>query len=333
MFRKYNSLTNHTDKKFINKIITSGLADPSITWIAREKIHGTNFSFIVTKDSVKTAKRTAIIGETENFYDSDELLKRYKDKCVKLFETAVLFDYATEDSVIQIFGEYAGDLDSGKKIQTGIDYGKFEFYVFDIMIDNKYVNFFVQLNLTAVGLFRNPPLVKIGKFDDLISMRNDFDSLVKDWNAGKMEQWIYDTHLKYTDTNTAEGFVMMPLTPSFVGLTRVAIKHKNEKFSERKNKVKNFVAPVQMTDKDKEVLSELQTYITDNRIRNVISKTGVPTTKQFGMIMGLTVKDILEESDDILETSDNISVVKRQLVNEVSNQIRVNWINICNGEF
>ena len=88
-----------------------------------------------------------------------------------------------------------------------------------------------------------------------------------------------------------------------------------------------------MSDKDQEVLAELLTYNTENRVRNVLSKTGTPETKQFGMIMGLTVKDILEESDNLLDSAENPSVVKKTLVAEVSNLIRPNWVSICNGEF
>ena len=45
MFKKYNSLENHYNNKFIEKIRLQGFT--SGEWVAREKIHGTNFSLII----------------------------------------------------------------------------------------------------------------------------------------------------------------------------------------------------------------------------------------------------------------------------------------------
>lgn len=42
MFKKYSSLTNHYEGKFINGVIMNGLTGG--VWVAREKIHGANFS-------------------------------------------------------------------------------------------------------------------------------------------------------------------------------------------------------------------------------------------------------------------------------------------------
>lgn len=335
MFKKYNSLTNHTDKKFLNKLLFTGLTDPKVLWIAREKIHGTNFSFIVTSDSVTVAKRTDILHDNESFFEFEEILKQHREDAIKVRAFLVNNGTAKPDSVIQIYGEYAGDMNSGKKIQQSINYGKQRFYMFDISIDGVMQSPMDMQIAALVGKFTTPPLVKIGSFDELINLRNDFNSLVLQWNENfDGAKWTNDTHLEYTDDNTCEGFVMMPLlTVEYLGMNRVAIKHKNEKFSEKKNKVKNFVAPVDLTDKDKEVLEELLTFNTENRIRNVLSKTGVPTVKEFGKIMGLTVKDILDESDNLIDNADNTSVVKKHLINDVSTLIRTNWINIINGEF
>lgn len=329
MFKKYNSLTNHTDKKFLQKIMYEGLTDSSIQWIAREKIHGANFSFLVSSDNIVTvAKRSGPIEVGESFFDHYDILKRYKEQALQVKETLIDGNKASVDSVIQIFGEYAGTLKSGKKIQQEVDYGPSDFYVFDILVDGIYLNERDIGLATFYSEFRTAPIIAIGSFDTLINIRNDFDSIVTDI-AGVLRDG-----LKYTNTNTAEGFVMRPYKEvHFIGESRVMIKHKNEKFSERKQRVKNFVPPVQMTEIDQEVLTDLLTYNTENRLKNVLSKIGVPNTKQFGMVMGLTVKDILEESGDLLEHSENPSVVKKQLINEVQNLIRPHWLNICQGEF
>lgn len=334
MFKKYNSLTNHTDKKFLNKILFAGLTDPKVLWVAREKIHGANFSFIVTSDSVSVGKRSGVIPEGENFYSHADIESRYRADVISVRRRLIDLGIATETSEIQIYGELAGVTSTGKLIQHGVDYGPSDFYVFDITVDGVYqddttcVLALTRTNITMA------PFLKMGTFDELISMRNDFDSVVQRWkNDFNAIVWDKGEHLQYTETNTAEGFVMKPIEVHYVGMERVAIKHKNEKFSEKKNKVKNFKAPVPMTEKDQEVLNELLTFNTENRVRNVLSKTGIPDTKQFGMIMGLTVKDILEESKNILDTADSPATVKKTLIAEVGNLIRPHWVNICNGEF
>lgn len=334
MFKKYNSLTNHTDKKFLNKVMLMGLTDPKVSWVAREKIHGANFSFIITQDSMTSAKRSGPIEASENFYSHADIESRYRDQCPILLQNLIQMKVATIDSVVQLFGEYAGDTSTGKKIQHGIEYGPAEFYAFDVMVDGKYLSDTALIFALMKTTFKVAPLIKIGTFDELINIRNDFDSIVEKWNNNfDSLVWNNMEHLQYTGENTAEGFVMRPIDVEFFGDSRVAIKHKNEKFSEKKNKVKNFVAPPDLTEKDNEVYAELQTYITENRVRNVLSKIGTPNTKQFGMVMGLTVKDLLEESENILDTSDNPSIIKKRIVAEVGNLIRPHWVNICNGDF
>lgn len=334
MFNKYNSLTNHTDKKFLSKIMFAGLTDPKVLWVAREKIHGSNFSFIATQNDIEVGKRSGIIPEGENFYNHADIVARYRKDVSQAFLRLIQMGRATADSVVQIYGELAGVTSTGKLIQHGIDYGPSDFYAFDISVDGKYLSDTdCELTLAKTDIYM-APLVKIGTFDELIATRNDFDSIVQRWkNDFSAAAWYNNEHLQYTNTNTCEGFVMKPIEVHHLGETRVAIKHKNEKFSEKKNRVKEFKAPVPMTEKDQEVLAELLTYNTENRVRNVLSKTGTPETNQFGMIMGLTMKDILEESQNLLDTADSPATVKKTLIAEVSNLIRPHWVNICNGEF
>lgn len=342
MFTKYNSLTNHTDKKFLNKLMFAGLTDPSVTWIAREKIHGANFSFLVTADKIDVAKRSGVIPDSENFFNHDEVVIKYRHAIREVFDrilrNASLYDSddfgINPEMTVQIYGELAGRAKSGKQVQSEVDYGELEFFVFDIKVNERFLSETEMVMSVSPTKLLLAPMIKLGSFDELIGMRNDFDSFAERWkNDFNATAWDKMEHIQFTGKNTAEGFVMKPLKTHFIGETRVAIKSKNEGFSEKKTKVKNFVPPVPMTEKDQEVLAELLTYNTENRIKNVLSKTGPVNVKQFGMVMGLTVKDILEESENILDTAENPSIVKKQLVNDVSTLIRKNWINIMNGEF
>ncbi|MCO0615492.1 hypothetical protein M8756_19695, partial [Lutimaribacter sp. EGI FJ00015] len=78
MFEKYSTLENHYNGKFIERIRNAGF-DVSETWVAREKIHGTNFSVIVTKDSIQPAKRTGPILPAEDFFGYMVIMGRYNE--------------------------------------------------------------------------------------------------------------------------------------------------------------------------------------------------------------------------------------------------------------
>ncbi|QHJ79075.1 MAG: hypothetical protein [Caudoviricetes sp.] len=331
MFVKYNSLTNHTDKKFLNKLLLNGFCDPSIKWFATEKIHGTNFSFIVNSDTVTCAKRTDVISESESFFDYEVIENRYHSNVCVLFTRAIDMNHAHADSVIQVYGEYAGTTSGGSRIQKSIDYGAQDFYVFDIRIDGVLQNRSVVERLVKAAGLKTAPLIAVGTFDELIQMRNDFNTLISEWND-RADDWDASKIMTYDDTNMTEGFVMRPMDILYLGDTLIAVKHKNPKFSERKNATP-FVAPIPMSDADKAIMIELETYVTENRLNNVLSKTGVPNVKQFGRVSGLMMQDILAESDGIIDKAEQIGLIKKQLMNSIGTLIRPKWVNICNGDF
>ncbi len=74
--------------------------------------------------------------------------------------------------------------------------------------------------------------------------------------------------------------------------TGVAIKCKNSKFSEKAKSDKPIKAKVELTENDKRVLEIFSEYVTWNRVSNVLSHIGTVTAKDFGRVMGLTMKDI-----------------------------------------
>lgn len=80
MFKKYSSLENHYNSKFIEKLYTNGLTTG--VWVAREKIHGTNFSLIIERDNVTCAKRTGPILPAEDFM----VMKSYSRSMIKLLK-------------------------------------------------------------------------------------------------------------------------------------------------------------------------------------------------------------------------------------------------------
>ena len=330
MFEKYSSLENHYNSSFIEKIRYAGhdIGD----WVAREKIHGTNFSIIVTRDSVQAAKRTGLILAGEGFFGHEIIMQRY-DKAIKAVQEIMSSMSAVES--YQIFGEFAGG-----GIQKGMDYGEKDFYVFDIYLkttagNNSWLDDVSMESFCSLFGFKVAPLLARGSFEELSKMVNDFDSVVNYYNELVRVTDIEHAnkynfgYLASGEKNIAEGYVLKPCYPKFFGNgSRVAIKCKNSKFTEKAKSDKPIKAKATLTEKDTEVLSKLAEYSTWNRVSNVISKHGKPTAKEFGRIMGLTMQDIFEEAGReglSLNDSENPDIVRKELQQIVMATIREKW--------
>lgn len=347
MFVKYSSLTNHYEGKFINGVIMNGLTGG--VWVAREKIHGANFS-LITSDGIKVipAKRSGEILPTEQFYGCEPVVAKYSESVRKLWEmistARQLSGVYSDELVIQVYGEFAG-----RGVQKDVDYGEKDFYVFDIRVNGQFLPDNVVANYAvAVGL-KMAPLLAYGTFDEIRTLPITFDSVVNLANSGAIpakngvepEFKNFMTLKDGEGENIAEGFVMKPVQPAFMpNGERVAIKCKTTKFTEKKNKQANrFNAPSELSETDKAKLNEFTCYLTENRVKNVLSKIDSAnlTAKDFGRVMGLTVQDALEEIErnygPFIEQFENPTLAKKTFTNEASIIVRANWGAILNNEF
>lgn len=329
MFKKYSSLENHYNKKFIEKLYSFGLTGGE--WVAREKIHGTNFSLIIERDNVTAAKRTGPILPTEDFYGYEIVLKKYAN-AIRAVQNTI-----KEGCSVQIFGEFAGT-----GIQKNVDYGDKDFYVFDILVTyqstSQYADDYMVETMCNTFGFKMAPLLGRGKFEKLAELPNDLDSVVPTYNFAVEHSSIQEANKTVFDTKTegepftAEGYVLKPCSPQFLSNgNRVAIKCKNSKFSEKKKSDKPIKAKVELSEIDNRLMSILACYVTLNRVNNVISKIGEVGPKDFGKVMGLTVQDILEETSRegiTLTQADNPSLVKKELVKMVQDVLRPAWIEL-----
>lgn len=332
MFKGYSSLENHYNGKFIERIRNNALDGGE--WVAREKIHGTNFSFIVSRDSVTCAKRTGIINDGEDFFGYAIVQAKYRDSLLALQKsiTGAVISY-------QVFGEFAGG-----GIQKGVDYGDKDFYVFDILVNTEggtsYIDDYMMEGICNTLGFKMAPLLGRGKFDELSKLPNDLLSVVKEYNAcltepnslAHVNRCVFKAVPAQENQTPAEGYVLKPCYPKFLpNGSRVAIKCKNSRFSEKAKSDKPIKPKAVLTEVDTEVLNKLAEFATLNRVGNVISKIGEVSTKDFGKVMGLTVKDIFEEAEreDIgLHQADQPDVVKKELITVVQNVLRPAWIEL-----
>lgn len=332
MFEKYSSLENHYNNKFIERIRHHGY-DVTEGWCAREKIHGTNFSIIIERDSVTCAKRTGPILPAEDFFGYTVILKKYNDS-IKAVQHTI-----KEGSSMQIFGEFAG---SG--IQKGVDYGEKDFYVFDILVKtdkgtHQFVDDFMMEQMCCTFGFKVAPLMGRGSFDELAKLPNEFQINVNRYNeAAEVDLRNANTRVwpaeEATD-NTAEGYVLKPNYPRFLANgSRVAIKCKNSKFSEKAKSDKPIKPKAVLSEIDQDVLQKFSEYVTIQRVNNVISKIGQVGPKDFGKVMGLTVQDILVEAEreglEVIQ-AEQPDIVKKEITKLVQDVLRPAWIELVSN--
>ena len=282
---KYHSIENHYNNSFIERIRRD--MDENAEWIAREKIHGTNFQVIIPADGsrVEYAKRTSILKDGESFNDYQNVMRKYEDSF-----KAISKDYAGKE--VRIFGELAG-----KGIQKNTPYGEKDFWVFDIRIDGVPVDDYSVNQFCEINKLRIAPFIKRGKLEELIKLNPEFNSLC---NSENQDSYDYDEpEIEFTEPGegNSEGYVIKPSTPTIISTGGLAVlKIKSQGHREKKNHGKEPRPKAELSEKDNQVIKEITQYITKARVSNVYSHGElILTDKTFGKLGGLVIKDIIEE--------------------------------------
>lgn len=304
MFKKYSSITNHYDKKFVDRIKLE-LKDE--IFVATEKIHGANFSFIHNLEDgvLNVAKRSGIIQSGENFYNWEYIdCNVFENIRNSIAYIKKLYPYMDIKS-IQFIGElYGGNyphnnvekIKEFSPIQKGVYYyNKIGVMIFDMLItykkDSEYKTFYMPFNQVEDVCRRHNiplvPIIKTGKINELLEI-----------DVENIKSQVYKYHeLPEIDDNVVEGIVIKPYEKDvWFGMHRVIIKKKGSKFKE-KQRIRKPKIEKQLTDEQNKVLNKLLEYVNVNRIHNLKSKIGEDefNFKKFGKIMGMLNKDILEE--------------------------------------
>ena len=298
-FKKYSSIENSYNREFMESVVAQ--VPPNTVWVVQEKVHGANTSFLCDGRDVKFAKRTSLLADDEKFYDFPKLIERYKDRVLSLFKAVK--GLHPEVTAISVFGELFGGhyphkdvqrVPNVSLIQKGVCYCPgHDFYGFDIYIFTEdgarylpvdEVNQLFETN----GFFFAKTLFR-GSLSECLKQPNAFQSRIAEWLG-----------LPPIEDNICEGVVIRPIEPLYLrNGDRVIIKNKNERFAEKKSVKKRnklFAEPVPFSETLKSLLSEVEAYVTENRLANVVSHIGeVHFPKDFGKVMGLFSKDVLED--------------------------------------
>lgn len=298
-FKKYSSIENSFDKDFMEHVVTQMPTD--LVYVVQEKVHGANTSFLCDGSEVQFAKRTSQLAENDAFYEFQELLDRYKGKVLNLFDS--IKQHYPCVTHISVFGELFGgvyphnDVPINRKlthIQKGVFYTpEHEFYGFDIYLFSENGNWFLPVDevndlFEKHGFFYAKTLFK-GTLKECLEYPNAFQSHIAEWLG-----------LPPIDDNICEGVVIRPVTPMYMhNGSRVLIKNKNARFSEKKEQKKRnkiFSEPVPFSDELKQLLVEMEVFVTENRLANVVSHIGeVHLPQDFGKLLGLFSKDVFDD--------------------------------------
>lgn len=250
------------------------LIDPSIKFVCTEKIHGTNYSFLVNNLDVTPCKRTSILKKNDSFFNHTFIFNKYKDEAVKVFNLIKL-EYPDTQS-IQLFGELFGGYYDGVKekkytqIQRGVNYHKEnEFMAYDLKIKTDSLEFYYDFDklteLLKQTTIKLVPVLFIGSLLDCMKLNPAFESQV-------YSHFGLEKITNKSENSLAEGYVIHPLKESENKLKlkqhRFIFKFKNPQFEE----VHQPKIPLKLESEFKITYKLLERYMTQNRYDNVVSK-------------------------------------------------------------
>lgn len=329
LFKKYPSITNASQKKFVDNIVVNL---PNETWIVTEKIHGANFSIIFDENNeISFGSRNQHLGLTSSFYDLPGLkVTKFNDKTLVQRATELnqhLREIYPNVTQVNMFGEYAGTLTQGNKVQREIEYGEQDFYLFDIVVTNQNVplyldKLFVRELANKFEISQPALLLITNNIYDALKVPNDFDSVS---GEHRKVQDVLDVELTFTGKNITEGTVIEPRDVKFYKEGRVILKNKNSKFSE--NHTSKPIKKEQILSEEEQLFLELIVgYVNVNRVSNICSHFGYGSReevqKNFGAILNETMQDAIKDIKKDLEDITLLDKVIKIFHKHVSNAVR-----------
>ena len=326
-FHEFSSIENLTGK-FLKSLEKYGYLNTSVEWVAMEKIHGANFSFLTDGMEVHVAKRSSILG-TESFYGSAVLAEKYKNDIVEIYRR--IKEENPNATVVQIFGELFGGHYPGQKhasnlkpVQKGVYYKpEVDFLVFDIKMNTDLVEsvdnegtekqaWYLSQNevdkfldgLTLKGI----PVTAKGTIHEIVKLDPVFITTIPQ---------LYG--LPPLLDNMAEGYVFKANQRHPSRRSRPIIKSKNNvKFGEVRVKI-----PGEASNNNSTVngwINDSLAYCTQNRFNNTISKIGPDSI--IPKITGIYVADVVKDFAKDLELNDEDTAEFEKLIKKIRSGVQ-----------
>lgn len=280
-FKKYNSIENTYQEKFLEKCFYT------LEWyndfIVQEKIHWANFAFYVNSWKITCAKRTSFLNPDDNFFDFQNVLKKYEKVLIRLQKEIW-------KNIVVLWELFWG------WVQKWVFYSSYkDFYAFDIKVDWEYIStdeankYFEDYGfIYAKTLFR-------WSLEDCLSYEVEWVNV-----KTLLEPYEWD--------NIWEWIVIRPNKTFFLwnpdDSSRVIFKKKASAFSEKK-------APSKIHF-DTSSFEDYEIYITENRLDGIMGKYWpIQNKSQLQEYTWYFVKDIVE---DIEKEWKNISKNWKQYI-------------------
>jgi Rnl2 family RNA ligase len=322
-FKKYNDIENSYREAFIEKIVFSGLSKE--TFHVEEKIHGANFQFYVSNDETVCGKRTDFISDGEKFFSWKLVFEKYKNAVEQLRERYF------KDYDIIVYGELFGgsyphpDVPRDTKfsnVQKEIFYAPIQdFICFDIYIHSEneeaYIDTTKRNKLCEEFGIPYAKTLFTGTLEECLKYPNHFlTTIPKEYGLPDIED------------NICEGVVIRPERDLRVRTgERAIVKNKNERFTEKKARVKTDKPIEELPEHIVTMIDNINQYINENRLNNMLSKIGEATPKDFGLYIQMYSKDVYQDFfKDYNEEFKNWEKSDQKKFQKEVNQIVVNFL-------
>jgi len=221
-FIKYPSINSRSNRNFCNAI---SLLNMTLLpcWCVSEKVHGANFGIYCDGKEIKFAKRSAFVGNEENFYCAQSVVDRLTDNIWKLYNSF----FIGKELILygELFGGNYPHPDVVKKnistIQKDVFYcPDVDFYGFDIKVNGEFLDVAIYESLyEEYGFFYAKTFFR-GTLEECLEIKPEFQTKIPEKYG-----------LPEIKDNICEGIVIKPGQPTFLpNKDRIIIKVKNEKF-------------------------------------------------------------------------------------------------------
>lgn len=254
-YKRYDSIKN-----VLPEHTRQYMRDQSLWWVM-EKVHGANYQFVTNGVDIQACTRNRLLDDPEeSFFDHKVVFERYRESVLNAYKFYVSNEYLKKGESLRIFGELAGRYSEGR-VQDNADYGDLDFYAFDVYFPYRKA---VMKEIWFLNQwFKMVPLIGKYTFSEAIKINNKFDTLID-------------------GSCTCEGLIIRNEN------NNTTFKFKNDLFRE--------VGKIGKLEKAiNQEVPQYMAYITDNRLRAVISKEGAFDKTRFSEYTKMIIEDIKKD--------------------------------------
>jgi len=276
-------------------------------------VHNSHMSFLVDFEMrVSVASRNQVLEKTPegvyDFYGCTEVVNSLKDDMRHIAHIC--------EGPVRIYGEFFGS-----SVQKRIKYGEKRFQVFDIQTHSgEFLGWDIVKHLCNEVGIEHVPEIDRGTLTEMLDTSPEFTSKLCE--------------------DIAEGIVIKPLYEEalFGNGSRAILKQKSKAHSEKSSVPKKPAEP--LSPELEKLYMSLSTYLTQNRLGNVLSKVGKVSTKDFGKVVGMLTKDAREdfEKEHYEISKEDWKAISKQVGKLASEVVRgtphsvYNWLNIIDNQ-